>query len=156
MSRSRSFPLGFILPCLLTNGRTVPAGLEWVHEIKHDGYRMICRRDGTRLRIFSRRGLDWTGRMPRIAAALQALCVSSATIDGEAVVRDQDGVTDFDRLRKDLARTNARSQDVFLYAFDLLERDLRRSWQARASAPELLRKGARFRSRSLPGRRMPL
>jgi len=66
----------------------VPDGLLWVHEIKFDGYRFICRRDGDRVRAFTRRGYDWTDRVPRIAEALGLLPVTSATIDGEAVVRD--------------------------------------------------------------------
>lgn len=120
---ARQLPFGFIQPCLPTVGRTVPAGPVWVHEIKHDGYRMICRRAGDRVRIFSRRGLDWTERVPRIAVALEQLRVTSATIDGEAVICDEDGVADFERLRKDLARRLIGSQEVFLYAFDLLELD---------------------------------
>jgi ATP-dependent DNA ligase len=58
----------------------VPSGPEWVHEIKHDGYRFICRREGDRVWVFSRRGNDYTERVPAIADALQ----SSLTLDGEA------------------------------------------------------------------------
>src|SRR5262245_16004799 len=66
-------PPGFIEPCLPTLARTVPTGPQWVHEIKHDGFRFICRRDGDRVRVFSRNGKDWTDRVPLIAEALAAL-----------------------------------------------------------------------------------
>jgi ATP-dependent DNA ligase len=111
---------GFIEPCLPTLARVVPDGPQWAHEIKHDGYRMICRRDGDRVRVFTRRGHDWTNRVPRIAEALASLRVSSATIDGEGVLCDAQGVTDFDRLRGALARRGG-SREPFLYAFDLIE-----------------------------------
>jgi ATP-dependent DNA ligase len=58
----------------------------WVHEIKHDGFRFICRRDGDRVRVFSRRGKDWTDKVPLIVEALLALPVTSSTLDGEGVV----------------------------------------------------------------------
>jgi bifunctional non-homologous end joining protein LigD len=76
-------PPGFVEPCLPTVGQTVPAGPQWAYEIKHDGYRFICRRDGDRVRVFSRRGHDWTDRVPAIAKALAALRVSSVTLDGD-------------------------------------------------------------------------
>ncbi len=87
-------PAGFIEPCLPILAHTAPDGPLWVHEIKHDGYRFICRWDGDRVRAFTRRGHDWTDRVPRIAEALAALPVTSATIDGEAVVCDSVGVSD--------------------------------------------------------------
>jgi bifunctional non-homologous end joining protein LigD len=136
-------PPGFIEPCIPTLGHTVPAGRQWVHEIKHDGYRFICRRDGDRVRVFSRRGHDWTDRVPAIAEALQSLRVKSVTLDGEGVVCDANGVSDFDRLRAAVGRLGSR--DAFLYAFDLLEingTDLRRdAWHVRrATLASLLRK----------------
>jgi len=72
-STPRQYPPGFIEPCLPTLARSVPVGPQWVHEIKHDGFRFICRREGDRVRVFSRRGHDWTDRVPRIAEALAAL-----------------------------------------------------------------------------------
>ena len=63
-----------------------PAGPEWVHEIKHDGYRMIVRRDGDRVRLYSRKAIDWTARLPAIAESAARLGARSFTIDGEAVV----------------------------------------------------------------------
>ncbi len=136
-------PPGFIEPCLPTNGRAVPSGPEWVYEIKHDGYRFICHREGDRVRVFSRRGNDHTERAPGIAEALMALKVKSITIDGEGVVCGPDGVTDFNRLRAALGRKGSRQ--AFLYAFDLLELDgidLRREpWETRrATLTSILRK----------------
>jgi bifunctional non-homologous end joining protein LigD len=142
LSRSPS-PSGFIEPCLPTSSRTVPDGPRWAFEVKHDGYRFIARRDGDRVRVFSRHGRDWTDRVPLIAEALLALPVSSATFDGEGVVCDERGLSDFDRLRSALARRGSR--EAFLYAFDLLEldgQDLRaRPWDDRRVAlVRLLRK----------------
>ena len=82
----RPLPARFIEPCLPTAARVPPSGPGWLHEIKHDGYRLIARLDGRRARLFSRRGHDWTERFPRIRAALAVLRARSATIDGEAVV----------------------------------------------------------------------
>src|SRR5262245_47261015 len=114
-------PLGFIEPCLPTLAREVPSGPQRAYEIKHDGFRFICRRDGDSVRVFSRRGNDFTDRVPLIAEALARLRVKSVTIDGEGVVCRPDGVSDFDRLRAAVGRLGAR--DAFLYAFDLLELD---------------------------------
>jgi bifunctional non-homologous end joining protein LigD len=126
-------PPGFIEPCLPTNARTVPTGPQWAYEIKHDGFRFICRRDGERVRVYSRNGRDWTDRVPLIAEGLAKLRVRSVTLDGEGVVCGADGVTDFDKLRTAVGRLGTR--DAFLYAFDLLEingTDLRRdAWDER-------------------------
>jgi bifunctional non-homologous end joining protein LigD len=117
----RQQPVGFIEPCLPVLGHTVPIGPQWAYEIKHDGFRFICRREGDRVRVFSRNGRDWTDRMPLVAEALARLRVKSVTLDGEGVVCRPDGVTDFDKLRAAVGRLGSR--DAFLYAFDLLELD---------------------------------
>jgi bifunctional non-homologous end joining protein LigD len=134
---------GFISPCLPILSRTVPTGPRWTYEIKHDGYRFIARRDANRVRVFSRHGRDWTERVPAIAEAMLALPVASTTLDGEGVVADDRGLTDFERLRSVLGRNGSRL--VFLYAFDLLEldgKDLRsHPWETRRAAlAGLLRK----------------
>ena len=143
----RPFPPGFIAPCLATRADRVPAGPQWAHEIKHDGYRFIVRRDGDRVRVVSRNGLDWTSRVPTIVEAMRALTTRSAVINGEAVVARDDGVTDFDALRSALARRNGDSAAVFLYAFDLIELDghdvRRQPWHARRNALAELLTGAR-------------
>jgi bifunctional non-homologous end joining protein LigD len=109
----------------------VPSGPQWVHEIKHDGYRFICRRTSDHVRVFSRH--DWTDRVPAIAGALASLGVTSVTLDGEGVVCDSNGVSDFALLRTELGRNSSRIP--FLYAFDVLEldgRDLRgERWDVR-------------------------
>jgi ATP-dependent DNA ligase len=95
----------------------VPAGPQWIHEIKHDGFRLIvCRRAG-RVRLFTRRGYDWTQRYPWIVAAADAL-TQDATIDGEVVVCDDAGIANFKRLQ-----ARAHDREAFLCAFDLLELD---------------------------------
>jgi ATP-dependent DNA ligase len=61
-----------------------PVGPQWIHEIKHDGYRLIVRKQGDRARLFTRRVYDWTARYPLIATAAAKLRASSAVLDGEA------------------------------------------------------------------------
>ena len=115
---------GFIEPCLPSLATKPPRGSEWIHEIKHDGYRLMIRRDTAGMRLLTRRGYDWTARFPAIASAASVLRAKSFLIDGEAVCCDDKGIAVFDKLRQ---RRNEWS--VFLVAFDLLElngRDLRR------------------------------
>jgi bifunctional non-homologous end joining protein LigD len=109
---------GFIEPCIPTRASKPPAGPGWVHEIKHDGYRLVVRGASPLVRLFTRRGFDWTGRYPAIAGAAAKLAARSFTIDGEAVVCGPDGVAVFEALHR--RRTAA---EAFLYAFDLLELD---------------------------------
>jgi bifunctional non-homologous end joining protein LigD len=123
LSRTRRTPPGFIPPCLPSPADR-PPGTNWIHEIKHDGFRLMVRRDAAGIRLLTRNGVDWSDRFPLVAEAAGALKVHSFLIDGEAVACDRNGVSSFDRLRY-------RRQDgaVFLYAFDLIEldgRDLRR------------------------------
>jgi bifunctional non-homologous end joining protein LigD len=109
-------PSGFVEPCLPSIARKPPSGPQWLHEIKHDGYRLIARRDGDRVRLFTRRGYDWSDRYPRIVQAMAALKVTSATMDGEAVWCGENGVSDFEKVHG-----RAHDHQVILYAFDLLE-----------------------------------
>jgi bifunctional non-homologous end joining protein LigD len=118
-SPSPTRPAGFIAPCLPTLSLTVPDGPRWAFEVKHDGFRFICRRDGDRVRVFSRNGRDWTDRVPSIVEAMRNLPLTSAALDGEGVVVDERGLTDFERLRTALAGRGG-SRRVFLYGFDLL------------------------------------
>jgi bifunctional non-homologous end joining protein LigD len=124
-AHSRILPAGFIEPCIPTAARVPPSGPGWLHEIKHDGYRLMVRLEGRRVRLFSRRGHDWSDRFPRIGEALASLRARSATIDGEAVVLcPETGLSIFDELH-----SGRRDHDVVLYAFDLIELngdDLRR------------------------------
>jgi len=117
-------PPGFIQPCLPTRADKAPSSANWIHEIKHDGFRMMVRRDAAGVRLLTRNGVDWTTRFPLIAEAAAALRVKYFLIDGEAVCCDGEGMPVFDRLRY-----RRDDRHVFLYAFDLLQldsRDLRR------------------------------
>jgi bifunctional non-homologous end joining protein LigD len=76
------------------------AGPEWVHEIKHDGYRLQVRRDGNVVRLFTRKGYDWSDRYPAIAVTAMKLRARSFTLDGEACVCGPDGVAIFDALHR--------------------------------------------------------
>jgi len=95
-----------------------PSGPFWVHEIKHDGYRLMVRRDGSRVRCFTRGGHDWAKRFPPIVGAALHLKAQSFLIDGEAVIARDDGTPDFHALR-----SKRRGSEVVLFAFDLLELD---------------------------------
>ena len=117
-------PLGFVPPCLPTKAPHPPSGALWVHEIKHDGFRIIARKDGHCVRLYSRVGNDLTDRFPLIVEALSGLRACSVILDGEAVACDDNGMSNFDRLRH-----RHHDASVFLYAFDLIELngdDLRR------------------------------
>jgi bifunctional non-homologous end joining protein LigD len=107
---------GFIDPCIPTLAAKPPSGPDWVHEIKHDGYRLIVRRDGKVVRLFTRRGYDWTDRYPAIASAAAKLRARSFTLDGEAVVCGADCVAIFDALHR-----RGMVGQAILQAFDLLE-----------------------------------
>ena len=102
-------------PCIPTRGTKVPTGTDWIHEIKHDGYRLIVQRDGARVRLFTRNGHDWTDRYPRIVEAALRNRSSHFVIDGEAVLLGVDGVSDFNGLH-----SRRHNDEVQLYAFDIL------------------------------------
>jgi ATP-dependent DNA ligase len=81
-------PAGFIAPCLPTKASRPPSGELWLHEIKHDGFRVIARKDGARVQLYSRSGNDLTHRFPLIVEALARLRSRSCILDGEAVACD--------------------------------------------------------------------
>ena len=95
-----------------------PAGQGWIHEIKHDGFRILARRDKGRVRLFRRNGYDFTARFPKIAAAVESLPMWSCVVDGEAIVVDERGLSIFNALRFRL-----RDHAAVLCAFDLIELD---------------------------------
>jgi bifunctional non-homologous end joining protein LigD len=105
-------------PCLPRPAKEPPAGPGWIHEIKHDGFRILARRDKERVRLFTRHGTDFTARYPKIAAAVESLSVRSCALDGEAIAVNQDGLSVFNLLRY---RQNDNA--VVLCAFDLIELD---------------------------------
>jgi bifunctional non-homologous end joining protein LigD len=90
---------GFIEPCLPSKVARPLSGSLWVHEIKHDGYRLMVRRDGSRVRCFTRNGHDWADRFPAIVDAAHRIKATSFLIDGEAVIARDDGTPDFHALR---------------------------------------------------------
>ncbi len=116
--------LGIIEPCLPSPAKAPLSGPGWLHEIKHDGFRILARRDRAGVRLFTRHGNDFTSRFPFIAMAVCKLPVRSCLIDGEAIVCDENGLAVFDLIRGHGSKASA-----VLCAFDLLEldgRDLRR------------------------------
>ncbi|MDB5555455.1 MAG: BcepIL02 gp43 [Rhizobium sp.] len=116
--QARLLPAKFIQPCLGVDSDKVPTGEGWIHEIKHDGYRMQVRKDGARVRLFTRRGFDWTERYPRIVAAARRVKAASFTMDGETVCVSEDGIADFARLH-----SRCFDREAIFYAFDLMEFD---------------------------------
>jgi bifunctional non-homologous end joining protein LigD len=116
-SLSRALPAGFIAPCLPTKAPT-PSGADWLHEIKHDGFRVIARKNSERVRLYSRPGNDLTDRFPLIVEALARLRARSCIVDGEAVSCDDDGIASFERMRD-----WRHGDSVFMWAFDLIELD---------------------------------
>jgi bifunctional non-homologous end joining protein LigD len=124
------------------NQPAAPSGELWLHEIKHDGFRVIARKDGERVKLYSRPGNDLTYRFPLIVEAVAKLRSRSCIIDGEAVACGDDGIASFDRIRY-----RRHDAGVFLYAFDLIELDgddLRRDPLAvrKATLASLLRRAA--------------
>lgn len=122
------FP-GFISPQLAQSVTTPPKGEGWVYEIKLDGYRIqihIQSRSGRgqkklEAHLFTRKGLDWSARMPDIARAAAHLGVASAIIDGEAVALDESGISDFAALQAAFQEETRR--EITYFAFDLLHLD---------------------------------
>jgi ATP-dependent DNA ligase len=98
-ARSRRPPSGFIVPCRPTLVRAPPAGPGWLHEVKHDGFRTLARKQGERVDVWSRYGTDFTAKFLNIAAAVAALPADDAMIDGEAVAFLPGGHSDFAALR---------------------------------------------------------
>src|SRR4029079_10662371 len=110
----------FVEPELATLDTEVPAGRTWLHEVKYDGYRIIARKAGGDITLFSRSGLDWTVRFPAIAEALLSLPANIALIDGEAAFVLPTGITDFKSLQEHIDTPNAA---IRYFAFDLLSLD---------------------------------
>jgi bifunctional non-homologous end joining protein LigD len=105
-------------PCIPTRGTRVPGGPDWIHEIKHDGYRLIVQREDKRVRLFTRNGHDWSDRFPRIVEAALRNRNSLFVIDGEAVLLGVDGRSDFNGLH-----SRRHDDEVECYAFDMLVSD---------------------------------
>ena len=113
--RHRAQFAGFIEPCLPSLADKPPSGGDWIHEIKLDGYRLMARRDGRGVRLFTRRGNNWTSQFPAGRRGDSRLKCRTCMIDGEVVAPGPDGVPSFELLR--------RKHPAVLYAFDLIELD---------------------------------
>jgi bifunctional non-homologous end joining protein LigD len=110
------FP-GFIEAALATSIERVPQGERWIHEIKFDGYRVQLHIANEDVKVFTRRGNDWTNRFRKIVNEAFLISASSAIIDGEVVVPAADGTTDFSVLQNEL---KGKSKKIMMIAFDLL------------------------------------
>jgi len=104
--------------CIPIRGTQVPAGPEWYHEIKYDGFRLLVQRDGDRVRLITRGGYDWTKRYPWIAEAALKNRRKQFVVDGEAVVLGVDGYSDFNAKY-----SGKHNEEVQLCAFDVLAMD---------------------------------
>jgi ATP-dependent DNA ligase len=107
-----------IQPCLPRPAKAPPKGPHWLHEIKHDGFRILARRDAKGVRLYTRNGYNFADRFPRIVEAVESLPVRSCFIDGEAIVVDESGLSVFD-----LIRYRQHDSAAILCAFDLIELD---------------------------------
>ena len=124
--RERTRPgLGIIEPCLPSPAKAPPSGPGWIHEIKHDGFRILARRDSAGVRLITRNGNDFTARFPLAVDAVTRLPAHSFLLDGEAIVTNERGLAVFD-----LIRLQRHGKDAVSIAFDLIElegEDLRRT-----------------------------
>src|SRR5262244_585363 len=111
----------FVRPQLATLVDSVPQGAEWLHEIKFDGYRALCRIDEGRAVFLTREGQDWTSRFGSLVEAARNLPVRRALLDGEVVALEEDGKTNFQLLQNSLKRKN--SATLVYFVFDLLYLD---------------------------------
>nr|WP_249136575.1 non-homologous end-joining DNA ligase [Bradyrhizobium canariense] len=116
----------FVEPALASSIEKVPSGSRWIHEIKFDGYRVQVHLHNEAVKVFTRRGHDWTHRFKKVAHDAWHIRANSAVIDGEIVVPAADGTADFSVLQNEL---KGKSTSIVLVAFDLLYlngRDLRK------------------------------
>jgi bifunctional non-homologous end joining protein LigD len=117
--------LGIIEPCLPYPAKAPPSGPGWIHEIKHDGFRILARRDSAGVRLLTRHGNDFTSRFPLAVDAVTRLPAHSFLLDGETIVTNDRGLAVFDLIRQ-----QRHGKDAVLIAFDLIElegEDLRRT-----------------------------
>lgn len=110
----------FVAPQLATLVKEPPAGEEWLHELKFDGYRMICHLNRGKSTFWSRNGKDWTEKFPNLAQAIKALPVTTAILDGEVVIVDKEGRSSFQKLQQAMGGGTT----AFVYQiFDLIYLD---------------------------------
>lgn len=109
----------FVAPQLATLVDTVPAGNDWLFEMKYDGYRALAAIAGENVRIFTRNGHDWTEKFDTLVAPLSQVTKGTALIDGEICAFDEAGKTSFSTLKTNLSEGGP----LAFFAFDLLEVD---------------------------------
>jgi bifunctional non-homologous end joining protein LigD len=116
---ARKSPIpAFVAPQLATLVDSPPAEDGWLHEIKFDGYRMLCHLDHGKVRFFSRNQKDWSSKFPGVAKVINSLKATTAIIDGEVVMIDPSGRTSFQKLQQAMGRGGATG---FIYqVFDLI------------------------------------
>ena len=112
--------LGFIPPQLPSLTDQPPEGADWIHEVKHDGYRTMLVIERGTARTYTRNGHDWSDRYPGIIMAARKLPCRTAIVDGEVIVQDGRGVSDFEALQSAL---RSKTTPLIFYAFDLLHLD---------------------------------
>jgi bifunctional non-homologous end joining protein LigD len=110
----------FISPQLAQVVPSVPSGSEWIHEIKYDGYRLIAVKRAGELKVFTRSELDWTDRFKALAKHLSKISDKDFVLDGEAVVWDENGKSNFGDLQ---AALKGNGEQISFVAFDLLHFD---------------------------------
>jgi bifunctional non-homologous end joining protein LigD len=99
LARERRRPAGFIKPCQPTLSDKAPSGPLWIHEIKHDGSRIIAAKHGETVRLWSRNGRDWSKEFLAVAEAVRALKADDIVLDGEAMAHCKDGLSGQELLR---------------------------------------------------------
>jgi len=115
-ARKAKFP-DFIAPQLATLVKEPPSGDQWLHELKFDGYRMLCRVDRGKVQFWSRNGIDWTEKFSKVAEAVKSLPITTGFLDGEIVVVDAKGRSSFQKLQRAMGSMTSR----FVYeVFDLI------------------------------------
>lgn len=144
----------FVAPQLATLVSDVPEGAQWLHELKLDGYRILCRIDDGQVSLLTRNAQDWTGRFGGVAGAARKLPMRQAFIDGEVVAMAENGIPNFQLLQNAL-RDGAATRLIY-YAFDLLHldgRDLRRTplLERKELLDKKLSGGAKTRDRAVIG-----
>ena len=117
----RSAMARFIAPQLATLVKDPPTGDEWLHELKFDGYRMLCHIDRDKVRFLSRSDKDWTSKFPNLTSAVKAFPVKNAIIDGEVVIFERDGRPSFQKLQHAIG--SGGSARFSFVAFDLIYLD---------------------------------
>jgi bifunctional non-homologous end joining protein LigD len=141
----------FIQPCHPQRAKTVPAGDDWQHEIKFDGFRVQIHKLGDEVELYSRNGSRFSRRFPRLVGVLRELPAKSAILDGEIVASDAAGMPDFWRL----FLRSARPAELHVWAFDLLAmngKDLRK-WSLEARQARLQAVVSRFECPAVLGLR---